>query len=244
MRTEMAIIKAEIETANLHRAKIADKLKIVAAISTMAIPSRVVNPSEVIDNDRYHIGHSKSLINTRPIITEADFCNPKDAGITQNVKTFADIVSKPASGVPERKHAEANARKEVGNSHSDERKCGFRLPRYARERRKKEKKEKFERGTGLNHKLKSRPPPPFQMYLGNMSPDTTINDVMDFAQDELDFEILVCDLPRKGDDYVSFKITCDIKHRNVIFDPAIWPDNGIIRKYYNTMTRPTESSSN
>ena len=217
LKTEMQVMKADLANAAAQRGQLATQMKNVSERQSSQHKVIKSKPTEApkVKSFAAVVKQTTNVQPAKPV--------PTKAANSDDVTTC----SRDNDSKSEEPESSSKVAQEDTGSTSDSDEDGFQLQRAARRKR-----AKYQRGTGVNVALKARPPPPYKMYLGNMSAETTVEDIIEYIKTVKNFEIEVSKLKGKRDDCSSFVISCNKIHQTDICDLSIWPQSAVIRKFF------------
>lgn len=71
------------------------------------------------------------------------------------------------------------------------------------------------------------------VYIGRCEKSVSVSDLVDYIKTELKIEALACDCLSNEIFYLkSFKVTVYAENREIMFNPEMWPEDIIVRRYF------------
>ena len=72
-----------------------------------------------------------------------------------------------------------------------------------------------------------------EVFVSRLAPETTVDSVTTFVSDTIKLSVECHKLETRYDSYFSFKLVTDSKNLLSLLDPSVWPENVLVRKFYN-----------
>ena len=215
LHAELSNVKMRMSMADVHRGELAEQIDKIHArqfsdpkapmpkSSTEKQPSRATYSSVVQRDDQ-------STVKTAGQVTP-----PSQKKSTDRVKPVKENILEET--------IEIDTKGEMREEEDE----GFKLQGRPRKRRKN-----IIRGNGTELSLKCRPAPPSKIYVGNLAPETSIEEIVNHVKTVCKVDIQCEQLEAKFDTYSSFVLSCAREKRSEILKPECWPQRAIIRPYY------------
>ena len=81
------------------------------------------------------------------------------------------------------------------------------------------------------------------VFLGRVHKDNLIQDIKDYVKDTFNVECLNIEkLEIKTEVFNAFKIKVSLSDRELLFKPNLWPEDVVVRKYYNRLKNRNSSN--
>lgn len=217
LHAEISNMKMRMSTADLHRSEITEQISMINK-----------RQSEQPQAQKSSVGKSVSKATYSSIVQKGDQKTTRPARHVKVATPTTTEESATDKELPVEVCPEGNTDNAMETDESAEVKTdGFVLQGRPRKYRRN-----VVRGTGSEFSLKCRPAPPSKVYIGNLAPDTTVDEIINHAKAVCKVEIDCEQLKAKHDSYSSFVITCLREKRSDILKPEYWPNRAVIRQYY------------